>query len=120
MRTVVPVRVFHCDDSESFRLLVREMLRELGDIEVIGDAATVDAALAALPNVSPDVVLLDLLDQGDEDDLVGRLRPAAPEARFVVYSGRPERTGAAADGHVHKAVAFDELHRVITEVAARR
>ena len=117
---VLPVRVFHCDDSESFRLLVREMLRELGDVEVIGDAATVDAALAALPDADPDVVLLDLLEERDEDELVGELRDAAPEARFVVYSGRPERTGEAAEGHVHKAVAFDELHRVITEVAGRR
>jgi DNA-binding NarL/FixJ family response regulator len=112
--------VFHCDDSESFRILVREMLRDLGDVEVVGDAATVDAALAAIPGASPDVVLLDLLEQCDEDELVGRLRGVAPDARFVVYTGRPERTGEAADDHLHKAVDFDELHRVITEVAGRR
>jgi len=116
----VPVRVFHCDDSESFRVLVREMLREFGgDVEVVGDAATIDGALAALPQADADVVLIDLIDEHDEDQLVSRLRDAAPEARFVVYSGRPERTGETADGHVHKAVAFDELHRVITEVAGR-
>lgn len=116
---MVPVRVFHCDDSESFRLLVREMLRDRADVEVVGAAATIADALAALPEVGADVILLDLLEESGEDELVGRLRGAAPEARFVVYSGRPERTGDAADGHLHKAVDFDELHRVITEVAGR-
>jgi DNA-binding NarL/FixJ family response regulator len=116
---VALVRVFHCDDSVAFRVLVREMLRELGGVEVVGDAATVDDAVAALPAAEADVVLLDLFDDVGEDELVSRLRPVAPQARFVVYSGMPERTGEAADGHLHKAAAFDEQHRVITEVAGR-
>jgi DNA-binding NarL/FixJ family response regulator len=117
---VTPVRVFHCDDSAAFRLLVREMLRELGgDVEIIGHAANVEDAVTALPSADPDVVLLDLFEGATEDELVSRLRPAAPEARFVVYSGMPKRTGDTADGHLHKGAAFDELHRVITEVAGR-
>ena len=116
---VAPVRVFHCDDSAAFRVLVREMLREFGGVEVVGDAATLKDALAALPDAQADVVLLDLFDNSDEDELVARLRPVAPDARFVVYSGKPERTGETADGHLHKAAAFDELHRVINEVAGR-
>lgn len=121
MRTllpVTPVRVFHCDDSAAFRVLVREMLRELGGVEVVGAAGTVDDALAALPGAAPDVILLDLLDQEHEDVLVARLRGAAPRARFIVYSGRPDRSGSAADGHVHKASEFGELHRAIREVAS--
>jgi hypothetical protein len=50
---------------------------------------------------------------------VSRLRPAAPQARFVVYSGMPSRTGETADEHLHKGAEFEELHRVITEVAGR-
>jgi len=115
---VVQVRVFHCDDSAAFRVLVREMLRELGDVEVVGEAASVDAALSGLAAVNADVVLLDLIGDAGEDELVALLRPVAGGARFVVYSGMPERTGDAADGHLHKAAAFEELHRVITEVAA--
>jgi DNA-binding NarL/FixJ family response regulator len=116
---VAPVRVFHCDDSQAFRLLVREMLRDMGNVEVIGEAASMDAALTALPHATPDVVLLDLFEGATEDELVSRLRPVAPEARFVVYTGMPKRTGDTADGHLHKGAAFDELHRVITEVAGR-
>jgi DNA-binding NarL/FixJ family response regulator len=116
---VAPVRVFHCDDSAAFRVLVREMLRDRGGVEVIGDAATVDDALAALPGTDPDVVLIDLLDACDEDELVRALRPVAPAARFLVYSGRLERTGLSADGHVHKGAPFEELVRAITAVAGR-
>jgi DNA-binding NarL/FixJ family response regulator len=114
------VRVFHCDDSAPFRMLVREMLREQGErVHVVGEAASVDAALLALPDAAADVVLLDLLDSELEDDLVMRLRGVAPHARFVVYTGMPERQGVCADAHVHKSVPFEELHRVISEVAAR-
>jgi DNA-binding NarL/FixJ family response regulator len=115
---MAPVRVFLCDDSSAFRLLVREMLHQWGDIEVVGEASTVEEAQAGLPGADPHVVLLDLLDRAREDDLVDRLRDAAPEARFVVYSGMPERQGAAAEAHVHKSAEFDELRRVIVEVAA--
>jgi DNA-binding NarL/FixJ family response regulator len=117
---VTPVRVFHCDDSAAFRLLVREMLRELGgDVEVVGHAANVEDAVTALPDAAPDVVLLDLFEGATEDELVSLLRPAAPQARFVVYSGMPRRTGETADEHLHKGAEFEELHRVITEVASR-
>jgi DNA-binding NarL/FixJ family response regulator len=117
---VAPVRVFHCDDSSSFRLLVREVLRDREDVTVVGEAPSVDDALAALPASGADVVLLDLIGGTQEDALVAMLREVAPEARFVVYSGVPERSGTSADAHVPKAAPFDELHRVIVEVAGRR
>ncbi|MCW2989469.1 MAG: response regulator transcription factor [Solirubrobacterales bacterium] len=115
---MAPVRVFLCDDSSSFRLLVREMLHDGGEIEIVGEAATIAEAQAGLPLAAAHVVLLDLLDRVSEDDLVAQLRCAASGARFVVYSGMPERRGATADAHVHKSAEFDELRRVIVEVAA--
>lgn len=116
---MTPVRVFHVDDSESFRVLVGEILRDDREVEHVGGASTVREAMERLPGVAPDVVLLDLLDREEEDVLVARLRPAAPSARFVVYSGVPDRAGTAADAHLRKSAAFDDLRRVIVEVAAR-
>ena len=112
------VRVFHCDDSPAFRLLVREMLRDYEGIDVIGEAATLEEALASLPDARADVVLVDLLEGAPEDELVDRLRAVAPDSRFLVYSGMPERTGGSAEGHLHKSATFEELHRVIGQVAA--
>lgn len=110
------VRVFHCDDSEPFRLLVREMLAELGGVQVVGAAGTLDDTVAALPAVRPDTVLLDLVERAREAEMVGLVRAAAPGARVVLYTGMPaEMAPEGADAHVPKAAGFAELHRVLTE-----
>jgi DNA-binding NarL/FixJ family response regulator len=115
---VPPVRVFHCDDSSAFRVLVREMLHELGGMEMVGDAATLDEALDELAAAAPDVVLVDLFANDRADELMPLLRGAAPGARMLVYTGMPDsRVPPGADGHVHKSVPFEELHRRIVEAA---
>ncbi len=118
---MTPVRIFHCDDSDAFRLLVRESLRDEHDVEVVGGASTVEQALRELPAAAPDVVLVDRIEREAEDAIVARLRAAAPGARFVVYTGMPEGDGDGApfDAHVHKSAPFDVLRRVVVEVAAR-
>ncbi len=114
----VAIRVFHCDDSAAFRVLVRELLRDAAELEIVGEAATIEEALRDLPAVTPDVVLLDLIGYGDEDLLIASLRRAVPGARFVVYTGMPDRAGSAAEAYLHKSAPFDELRRVIGEVTA--
>lgn len=112
------VRVFHCDDSSAFRLLVREMLQPYGDVEFVGDAATLDEALERLPGAAADVVLVDLFERERPDELVSRLREAAGGARMLVYSGMPsDHARHGADAHVHKSVPFDELHQAIRAAA---
>lgn len=107
-------RVFHCDDSAAFRLLVREMLQDLGGVELVGEAATLEEALARLPAARPEVVLVDLLDPARGEEPLRMLRAAAPGARLLLYTGMPaDRVPAGADGHVHKSVPFEELQRII-------
>jgi DNA-binding NarL/FixJ family response regulator len=110
-------RILVVEDEALVAMLVEDALLDAG-ASVIGPAATVAEALAGLPGARADVVLVDLLDSSSEDQLIAQLRGVAPDARFLVYSGMPERTGATADGHLHKSVTFDELHRAIREVAA--
>lgn len=114
-----PVRVFHCDDSSAFRLLVREMLNEHGDVAVVGEASSLDEALSRLPGTEVDVLLVDLFESGKGEELIEPLREAAPRAEVLIYTGMPEGRVTGAARHVHKSVGFDELHRIITEVAAR-
>ncbi|MEA2145849.1 MAG: hypothetical protein QOG59_1436 [Solirubrobacteraceae bacterium] len=114
-----PVRVFHCDDSSAFRILVREMLTDLGGIDLVGEASSLDEAVSALPTAHADVVLVDLFAQDREHELLATLRKAAPGARMLIYTGMPDGSVPdGAEGHVHKSAPFEELHRVITEVAA--
>jgi len=54
----VSVRVFVVDDHEIFRSGVRW---ELGrDLEIVGDAGTVEDAVSGIASAEPDVVLLDV------------------------------------------------------------
>ena len=115
-----PVRVFHCDDSFAFRILVREMLSDFGDVEVIGEADDLGQALTLLPAAAADVVLVDLFEQDRPETVLPRLREAAPGARLLLYTGMPAaRVPDGADGHIHKSVPFDELHGAIVQAAGR-
>jgi DNA-binding NarL/FixJ family response regulator len=115
---VSAVRVFHCDDSSAFRVLVREMLQDLGAVEMVGEAGNLDEALHKLPQAFADVVLVDLFDREREADLLVLLRAAAPGARMLLYTGMPEElVPVGAEAHVHKSAPFEELHRAIVEVA---
>ena len=112
------VRVFHCDDSSAFRVLVREMLHDLGGVELVGEAGTLEEAKARLPLAEADVVLVDLFERTRQGELIAELREAAPTARMLLYTGMPEEhVPVGAEGHVHKSVPFESLHRAITDLA---
>ena len=105
------VRVFHGDDNDLYRQLVRELLPEDDRIEMVGDAASPDAVVAGVAACQPDVVLLDQIGGAE---VVDRLREAAPGARVIVFSGYQPGDGdremeARADGYVVKSADFDAV-----------
>jgi DNA-binding NarL/FixJ family response regulator len=115
------VRVLHCDDSEAFRVLVREMLRDEPGIELVGDVADAHAALAAARDLRPDVVLLDLRGGDLAPDLPERIAAAAPGIAIVVLSGwigPIDETHVAA--RLAKDVEFAELAATLRRVGAGR
>ena len=80
----MPVRVFHGDDNDAYRLLIEKTLPHEGGIEVVGGAGTADEVVAGVEREQPDVVLLDQLHG---EHLIDRLRAAAPGVRVVILSG---------------------------------
>jgi DNA-binding NarL/FixJ family response regulator len=96
------------------------MLQDFAGVEVIGEASSLDDAVAALPAANADVVLVDLFAPDRETEMLAALRAAAPGARLLLYTGMPEsHVPPGADGHVHKSAPFDSLYRAICDVAAR-
>jgi DNA-binding NarL/FixJ family response regulator len=114
----MPVRVFHGDDSESYRHLIREVLT-VSDIEIVGGAGTPDGVVEGVGRTKPDVVLL---DQFGGAALIDAIHEACPGAKIVVLSGFSPEDGdrelaARADAYVVKSDALTELEGVISRVA---
>lgn len=86
--TSASVRVFLCDDVAAFRALMRFMLEEDPNIEVVGEAADGIAGIEGVARTQPDVVLLDLaMPLCDGIEALPRMREVAPDARIVALSG---------------------------------
>lgn len=88
--TVAPVRVVIVDDHQIFRTGLRA---ELGSVlDVVGEAATVDEAVALIPALRPDVVLLDVHLPGGAGgggaEVLRQLaaRPEVRDTRFLALS----------------------------------
>lgn len=54
------MRILIADDEPVARQVLRELLEEIPDAEVVGEAASGPEALALLPRAKPDLLLLDL------------------------------------------------------------
>lgn len=80
------MRIFLCDDSRSFGVVVGFWLEDAEDLELVGVAHDRAEAIAALGEAGPDVVLLDTMAGGEELS-VDLVRELAPGAKVVVYSG---------------------------------
>ena len=92
------IQVVVVDDHNFFRQGLRDLLGEQG-LDVVGEAATGEAALKLVEATAPDVVVMDLNMPGIGGvEATRRLTAAAPNTRVVVL------TIAADSGHVIDAL----------------
>jgi two-component system, NarL family, response regulator DevR len=119
------VRVFLVDDHEVVRRGVAEVLEEDPGITVTGEAGTVAEALARVPAVRPDVVLVDMrLPDGDGVELCRQLRARVPGCRSLVLTSYADEEAqaaayrAGAGGYVLKQVRGPALVSAVRTIAA--
>ncbi len=87
MTTRHPIRLFIVDDHAIVRAGVRMLLNAQDSLEVVGEAESAEEALAVLPEIGADVVLLDLSLPGMNGiEAVRGLRKRMPETRFIALS----------------------------------
>ena len=84
----MPKSVLIVDDHPGFRASARRMLEASG-YAVVGEAADGSAAIAAVGELAPDLVLLDVqLPDLDGFEVAARLRALGADAEIVLTSSR--------------------------------
>jgi DNA-binding NarL/FixJ family response regulator len=121
------IRVFLVDDHEIVRRGVRELLEVEDDIEVVGEAGTVEQALTRVPLAHPDVALLDVqLPDGTGVEVCRDIRSAHPEIGCIMLTSFAddeallESVVAGASGYVLKQVRGSDIVESVRTVAAGR
>ena len=125
MQPAAPVRVFLVDDHEVVRRGVAEVLEDEPGLTVAGEAGSVAEALARVPAVRPDVVVIDMrLPDGDGAELCRVLRARVPELRCLVLTSYSDQEAleaavrAGASGFLLKQVRGPALVSAVRAVAA--
>ena len=98
----VSVQVFIVDDSALVRHRLAELLIEIDNVHVIGEAGTVVEALARIPAAHPDAVTLDIsMPDGDGVAVLAVLKglhPAPLVAMLTNYPSAAQRARCLALG----------------------
>src|SRR4051794_15017690 len=118
------VSIFLCDDVPELRALLRFGLQEDPALEVIGEAGHARAAIDAVGELQPAVVLLDISMPGmDGFEAIPELLAVAPRTAIIVfsaYAGERMRETALALGavrYVEKGTSLEQLRATVREVA---
>ncbi len=119
------ITVFLVDDHEIVRRGIAELLGSDPDIVVVGQAGTAADALARIPEVAPQVVLLDgRLPDGSGIDVCREIRSAHPDIRCLIFTSYDDNDAifaavmAGAAGYLLKEIKGTRLLAAIRQVAA--
>jgi two-component system, LytTR family, response regulator len=121
-------RVLVVDDEAPARRLACSLLTRMDDVEVIGDAASGQAAVAAIRHLRPDIVLLDVQMPGlDGFDIIGAVGAAnMPVVVFVTAYERYAIKAFDANAADYLVKPFDDerfrtaIERAVTRVRGGR
>ena len=103
----VSPRVLLVDDHEIYRAGLRGLLEEAG-IDIVGEAATGEAAVELVEEKHPNVVIMDLNMPGiggiDATRQISMVAPLARVIMLTVSSAAPDPTSASLTGREHEVL----------------
>jgi DNA-binding NarL/FixJ family response regulator len=125
MIALVAIGVFLLDDHEVVRKGLRALLEACDDIDVVGEADTVADALIRIPDVQPDVAILDVrLPDGSGVEVCRDVRSTSPDIACVMLTSYADDEAliasimAGAAGYVLKQVGSLDLLDTIRRAGA--
>lgn len=119
------MKVFIVEDSPAVLERLQDMVREVQDVELVGDAATYAAAVAGIIATRPDVSIVDIKladDTGTGIDVLGRVRRDMPRMRSIMLSNyvTPQHakasSDAGADYFLDKSSDTDRIPGILNEL----
>jgi NarL family two-component system response regulator LiaR len=121
----MPIKVLLVDDHKIVRQGVRAYLQTLADIQVVAEADSGEAAVAAVEKHAPAVVLMDLEMPGELDGIAAtrQIRKLRPETQVIVVTSHHQdeyifpAVRAGAISYLLKDVEPDELAAAIRKAA---
>jgi len=123
--TVADMKIFVVEDSAAVRERLIEMIREIADIEVVGEAGTYDAAVSGILNTRPDVAVLDIKladDGGSGIDVLAQVRKRLPAMKAIMLSNyaTPQHMKASADAgaeyFLDKSADFERITEILEQI----
>ncbi|HVM54892.1 MAG TPA: response regulator [Acidimicrobiales bacterium] len=117
-----PIKVMLVDDIDHVRRMLRNML-DLDGFEVVAESSSGAAALDAIDDADPDVVVIDYsMPDMDGVETARRIRAARPEQIMIMYTAylQPEVEALARDAGVAlvlgKVEGLESLEREIARL----
>ena len=110
------IRVMIVDDHSIVRVGLKQVLEQSGEFEVVGEAADGEAAVRVAADVSPDVVVMDvIMPRKDGVEACREIMESAPETRVVMLTASTEvdaiveAVAAGATGYLQKETDRERL-----------
>ena len=121
----MPIKVLLVDDHKIVREGVRAFLHTLADIQVVAEADSGMAAVAAVEQHQPDVVLMDLEMPGELDGVAAtrQIRKTRPKTQVIVVTSHHQdeyifpAVRAGAISYLLKDIEPDELAAAIRKAS---
>lgn len=114
-------RILIIDDHPIFRLGLKELINQENDLQVCGEVEKPAEALSTIANVTPDMILIDLaLEQEDDGlELIAQIRKQFDTLPMLVismydesrYAEKAMRAGA--NGYITKQEALESVTKAI-------
>jgi DNA-binding NarL/FixJ family response regulator len=120
-----PLGVLICDDNESIRNALRDVIGLRPSLSVVGVAADGNEAITQAAELQPDVILLDLaMPHRTGFGALPELVQVAPQAKIIVLSSLAEASVSkavidlGASLYLEKGATPDEINDAIETVSA--
>ena len=124
MSTNERIRVMIVDDHSIVRVGLKQVLEQSGEFEVVGEAADGEEAVRVAADVSPDVVVMDvIMPKKDGVEACREIMESAPETRVLMLTASTEEdavveaVAAGATGYLQKETDREQLLSAVRDVA---